>query len=88
MAVTGTTLELRPDGGFEQQGFPEIRGRWREEPGAVVLAPETKAGMDAKTAGVSAGSFPEIRLKAGDQAGELEDSELPDGSRTVWRRKP
>lgn len=85
--VTGTTLELRPDGSFKQQGFPMIEGKWRVAGKQVVLQPQTKAGLDPKAAGLSKPAFDPIELGIDKDGTSLLDRPDPDGNRTVWRRK-
>ncbi|MGE0002775.1 MAG: hypothetical protein AB7F50_01435 [Fimbriimonadaceae bacterium] len=85
--VTGTTLELRPDGSFSQQGFPMIEGKWHVAGTMVVLQPLTKAGLDPKAAGLSKPAYDPIELGIDKDGTSLLDRPDPDGSRTVWRRK-
>lgn len=83
--VTGTTLELRSDGRFKQEGFPTMEGTWRVADGHVVLQAEKKAGMTPAQAGLSAGKYEPVRLEVA--AGVLAEPADASGGRTVWRRK-
>lgn len=86
-AVTGTTLVLRADGSFHQQGFPLIEGKWKVSKGGIVLLPLKKAGMDPKAAGLTKPTYDPIFLElAKDERSLLEEPD-PQGNRTVWKRK-
>lgn len=85
--VTGTTLELRPDGTFKQEGFPMIEGKWRISGDKLVLQPSLKAGMGPKQAGLSTPEYDPIEMELDGSGGSLLERADPGGFRTVWKRK-